>query len=330
MKLLCRGCNSPIDSENDSEAHIIPNALGGRLAPKGIICRSCNSELDKYADNALIKAFGDWPTLMDIPRQRGKNPPKIIETRDGHRVRLNPDGSLLRTDIQYDISNTPEGHLVEISAGDMKTFRQLLNRAAKDFPQLDLDMALEHAKKMGVDDDDELKMSLDFSPAAVFGGAVTALWLFFIYKTNHTLMNWERLIECITNMQQNGGTFRYLVCGLPGLIGPQIDFANKIIIRSIPSTGELIAYVEILGVIKIGGVFAQSPPPCIAIEHIYVHDLLQKKDRSSEYSINNDEFITQNWRTIGLGVTDAEVLRDHFRNSLDIFINHYRRNNALT
>lgn len=326
MQLLCRGCNSPLDSMNDSEAHIIPNALGGRLAPKGIICQSCNTELDRYADYSLIKAFGDWPTLLDIPRQRGKNPPKLIETHDGHRVRLNPDGSLSRIDIQYDVSKTSEGHLVEISAGDMKTFRQLLNRAAKDFPQLDQNIALEHAKKIGVDDDDKLKMGFDFSPAAVFGGVVTALWLFFIYKSDHALMNWERLIECITNMQKNGGTFRYLVSGLPGLNGPQIDLGNKIIMRSIPSTGELIAYVEILGILKIGGVFAQSPPPSIAIEYIYVHDLLQKLDRSNEYSINDNEFISQNWHTIGLGTSDAEALRNHFKSALDIFVNHYRKN----
>lgn len=326
----CRGCGNPLDSTNNSEAHIIPNALGGRLAPKGIICQSCNTKLDHYADNALIKAFGDWPTLLDIPRQRGKNPSKIIETRDGHKVRLDTDGSLSRVDIQYDVSIIPEGHLIEISAGDMKTFGQLLNRAAKDFPQFNQKLALEHANKMGVDNEDELKMSLDFSPAAVFGGVVTALWLFLIHKTDYAIMNWERLIECIQSMQKNGGTFRYLVNGLPGLNGPQIGLGNKIIIRSIPSTGELIAYVEILGIVKVGGVFAKSQPPSAAIEHIYVHDLLKKQDRSSEYSIDNNEFTAQNWRTIGLGATDADALRVHFRNSLDIFINHYRRNNVQT
>src|SRR4051812_32296263 len=87
----CRGCGTMLTAANDSEAHIIPNALGGSLKPKGIICQTCNRELGALVDNALVKAFGDWPTLLDIPRDRGKNPPNLIETRNGRRVRLKPD-----------------------------------------------------------------------------------------------------------------------------------------------------------------------------------------------------------------------------------------------
>jgi hypothetical protein len=122
----CRGCRDPLTDANDSEAHIIPNALGGWLAPTGIICRTCNTELDRIADNALVEAFGDWPTLLNLPRQRGKTPPKLMDTLNGHRVRMNADGTSTRTDVQYDVNVIPEGHYVQIAAGDMKTFRQLL------------------------------------------------------------------------------------------------------------------------------------------------------------------------------------------------------------
>jgi hypothetical protein len=88
--VLCRGCGVALTSANDSEAHIIPSALGGRLKPKGIICQTCNGLLGRIADNALIKSFGDWPTLMDIPRDRRSNPLKLVTTRDGKRVRLEP------------------------------------------------------------------------------------------------------------------------------------------------------------------------------------------------------------------------------------------------
>ena len=90
----CRLCGSDLIAPNDSEAHVIPNALGGRLKPKGILCRACNTELDDLADNALVKAFGDWPTLLDIPRDRGQNPPKRLETRGGKTVRVEPDGTV--------------------------------------------------------------------------------------------------------------------------------------------------------------------------------------------------------------------------------------------
>jgi hypothetical protein len=60
-KSKCGGCGVTLTPENDSAAHVIPNALGGRLKPKGILCRVCNDELDELADNALIEAFGGWP-----------------------------------------------------------------------------------------------------------------------------------------------------------------------------------------------------------------------------------------------------------------------------
>jgi hypothetical protein len=325
MTICCRGCEEPITAENDSEAHIIPNALGGRLAPKGIICRTCNTALDGIADNALIEAFGDWPTLLDIPRQRGKNPPKVIETRDGHRVRLKADGSLTRTDIQYDVSAVPDGQLVQIGAGDMRTFRQLLNRAAADFPQFDPLAAQGYARTVGVLENDLLKMSLDFSPQAVFGGAISAIWLYLILKTGRAFMDWNHLLACIKAMQTHGGKFRYFVNDLPGLRGPRVDLGHKLIVRSVPSTGELIAYAEVLGMLKVGGLFARSPNPGYVLEHIYAYDLLGKTERSSEFSIDGAEFDRQNWRSVGLGATDAEALRDHFKGALNIFVDHYKR-----
>lgn len=320
----CRGCGDPLTEANDSAAHIIPNALGGRLDPTRIICRTCNTLLDTLADNALIKAFGDWPTLLDIPRQRGKNPPKLMQTLNGHRVRMNADGTSTRTDVQYDVEEIPDGHLLQIAAGDIGTFRQLLGRATKQFPQVNAAEAERNARTVGIEDDDKINVRLDFSPDAVFGGVITAVWLFLIHRTGHVFMNWTRLQSCIAGMRANGGAFRYFVDGLPGLHGPEIGLGHKIIARSVPGTGELIVYVEILGILKVGGVFAKSPAPALALEHIYAFDLLGKADRSSEFSIDAAEFERQDWSRVGLGPTDAEALREHFRGALDLFIDHYR------
>lgn len=321
----CRGCGCVLTAANDSEAHIIPKALGGRLKPKGIICRLCNTELDRVADNALIEAFGDWPTLLDIPREGGGNPTKIIDTKNGRRVRLQPNGTLTAIDVKYNVTPIEDGHAVEIAAGDMKTIRQLLKRAEKQFSQFDAKLAEQHARTMGVEDGDELKMHLDFSPKAVFGGIITALWLFIIHKTGHAVMNWQALLDCVRKMQANGGTFRYFIDGLPGLKGPDVPLGHKILVRSVPKTGELIAYVEILGMLKVGGLFAASNGASDLIEHIYVYDVLNRTDLSSEFSIDAVDFETQDWRTAGLGVMDAVKLRDHFRDALEtLFVQHYR------
>ncbi|WP_429032535.1 HNH endonuclease [Bradyrhizobium sp. I1.14.4] len=327
----CKGCGAVLVKDNDSEAHIIPNALGGRLKPKGIICRDCNTKLDKLTDNALIKAFGDWPTLLDIPRDRGSNPPKLIETRNGRRVRLEADGSMTSAEVKYDIAPVAGGHKVQIAAGNMKTFRQLLNRAEKQFPTFDPKVAEQHARAVGIEDGDELRMSLDFSPEAVFGGIVTAFWLYLAHTTGRGFMEWDRLLEVVQAMQTHGGTFRYPIQGFPGLRGPDIQLGHKIVVRSVPATGKLIAFIEILGMLKVGGVFADAGGPSVLIEHIYAYDVLGQLDRSSEFSIDPAEFEGQDWKSIGLGVADAEQLRDHFRDELEkVFAERYRQRFAAS
>jgi hypothetical protein len=115
----CHGCGEELSINTDSEAHFIPNALGGRLKAKGLICRKCNTELDRLADNALTKAFGAWPTLLDVPRERGANPPKTIRMRSGRDVRLDFDGSLTAKGVRYDVEEIDDGHQIQVAAGDM-------------------------------------------------------------------------------------------------------------------------------------------------------------------------------------------------------------------
>lgn len=67
------------------------------------------------------------------------------------------------------------------------------------------------------------------------------------------------MLTVVAGMQTHGDTFRYLTNGLPGLVGLDIPLGNKIVARSVPSTGGLTAYAEVLGVLKIGGLFAVGP-----------------------------------------------------------------------
>ena len=321
----CRGCGAVLTAENDSAAHVFPNALGGRLKPKGIICQTCNTALDRAADNALVKAFGDWPTMLNLPRDEGAHPPKLVDTRDGRRVRIEADGKISSADVTYEVAEIQNGHQMKIAAGNMKTFRQLLKRAELQFPRLDVKAAEKAAQVVGIDDGDLLKLGLDFSPQAVFGGVITAIWLYLVHTTGRAFMDWARLLKCIGEMQTHGGTFRYLVDGLPGLIGPDIPLDHKIVVRSVPATGKMIAYVEVMGVLRVGGVFADAGGPSDLIEHVYAYDLVQQRERSGEFSIDPSLFDKQDWKAAGLGPTDAEALRAHFATALQVFVDHYRR-----
>jgi hypothetical protein len=109
---------------------------------------------------------------------------------------------------------------------------------------------------------------------------------------------------------RTGGTFRYLPDGLPGLTGPEVPFSHRIVLRTVPATGELIGYIEILGTLRIGGVLAVGDPGQ-ELEHIYVADPYGRADRSTDFSINGEEFDAVNWRTVGVGPSDIAGVQSY-------------------
>ncbi|MER9902418.1 hypothetical protein [Mesorhizobium sp. M0130] len=157
---------------------------------------------------------------------------------------------------------------------------------------------------------ERLRVRLDYSPIAIFGGIMVALWLFIAHRERHAIDNLQSILSRLRNVHEHGGMFRYLPDGLPGLQGPQVDYSNKIIVRSIPHTGEMIGYVELLGTFRIGGIYAATKEvPSALIEHVYVHDPFEVKDRSAEFSIDRTMFERVDWRTVGLGPVKKDAVK---------------------
>jgi hypothetical protein len=122
-------------------------------------------------------------------------------------------------------------------------------------------------------------------------------------KTRQSLCSWRHALKVLKGVRTNC-SFRYLPDGLPGLRGPAIPIANKIVLRTVPRTGQLIGYFEVLGALRIGGLIAEGDRLNQVLEHIYVADVFRKADRSAEFSIDAETFDQTNWLTIGLGLAD--------------------------
>jgi hypothetical protein len=324
---LCRGCGCALTSNNDSEAHIIPNALGGRLKPKGILCAACNTELDKLADNPLVEAFGAWPTLLDLPRDRGRNPPKTVVSETGLRVRVGIEGPYTVQDVQYEKQPLAGGATkVSISAPTEQIARQLAGRVAKEFPGVDVEDVMRLKRTESLPKDERINAAVNFGTAAVLGGVSAALWLFALWKEGRAPLSWEELKQDIAERQGGNGRLRHLVNGLPGLEGPVVPFGHKIVMRSVPRTRELIAYVEILGLLRIGGVYGVAKAgPVSRVEHIYVYDLDHQRDRSTEFCINPTVFDGQDSSTVGFASGERDRLVSYCQRAItDVLEPRYR------
>jgi hypothetical protein len=80
--------------------------------------------------------------------------------------------------------------------------------------------------------------------------------------------------------------------------------------ETVPATGELIGYFEVLGALRTGGLIADGLPNN-RVENVYVADVFEKTDRSAEYSIDSAKFDATDWKTVGLNIGDRDALTAH-------------------
>lgn len=80
--LQCLVCEQPLSAENESDEHVIPNALGGRLRTRLATCQICNSKMGNSIDACLTSSLAPLAAVFDVPRDRGEHPALKVEDTD--------------------------------------------------------------------------------------------------------------------------------------------------------------------------------------------------------------------------------------------------------
>jgi hypothetical protein len=253
--------------------------------------------LDETADNKLVEAFGPWPTLIDLPRQRGKHPPVTVGDDDGNKYRVEADGRRTIARPSYKVTEIEEGRLVEIAAPIQKQADQLIGRLVKEFPQVNAEDARANARTVSQVLNKPWHISTNFAPNQVFPGIFAALWLFHIHTTSSPFCSWD-VLKAELKDGVLASRMRYFPDGLPGLTGPDLRISHKLVLRSDPSKRILVGYAEILGVLRVGGVLADRYDG--QAEKIYVSEVMAKVDRSDEFVISEECFRQVDWAVQGL------------------------------
>ena len=70
----CFICGAELTSENNSQDHILLNALCGTLTSKNLLCKHCNSILGNDMDDILAKQLQPSALLLDVSRDCGSTP----------------------------------------------------------------------------------------------------------------------------------------------------------------------------------------------------------------------------------------------------------------
>lgn len=136
-KRYCYLCDDPITAENESEEHIIINAIGGHLKSKDLLCIECNNKFGETDDVALANQI-PFPTLFDIKRDR-KKPPSIIAFRkdDGTEYRINRRLEAKSRVLPPKYGTKEDGKKYAEFRGGKKQAEGLIRRIVKENPNLD-------------------------------------------------------------------------------------------------------------------------------------------------------------------------------------------------
>lgn len=121
-----------LTEENDSIAHIIPSALGGRLKTKGILCREANNIMDRKADSRLIESFQFYMILLGGSRDRHRAFSSIRATNSKEQSFLLGTDMIKPLSHVYEVMTDGSEHRIEIKAISMKQAKDLIRKAKKE------------------------------------------------------------------------------------------------------------------------------------------------------------------------------------------------------
>ncbi|MGD6876146.1 HNH endonuclease [Bacillus infantis] len=138
----CYVCDEEITSNNETEEHILLNAIGGKLKSKKLICIGCNSKLGSNIDDKLAEQLNPIGNLLDIKRDRGK-PQNVIGTYNNKDIIIEPGGAL-RLKRAYTEKGDDSYH---IEASSVRQARQALEGLKRKHPHIDVDEQIKNAKR---------------------------------------------------------------------------------------------------------------------------------------------------------------------------------------
>ncbi len=161
----CTLCSCLLTPNNNTEEHIIPNAIGGRKRVQGFVCRSCNSDSGAQWDDELAKQLNPFSIHLGIKRQRGHVPPQAFPTASGQSIRVNADGTMTPAKPEITVTTEEGKTQIHVVARSGRELRQTLEGLQRKYPQLqdaDIDRLILETQGESHYSSDLIKISPEF------------------------------------------------------------------------------------------------------------------------------------------------------------------------
>lgn len=246
---LCALCGCNIIHSNDTEEHMIPQSIGGRLKVRGFICRKCNSQSGDRWDVELAKQLNALNLLCGVKRERKPAPSQVFNTVSGESLLWKSDGSYT---IPKTIVNKEENGSVvnyNVTVSDTKEARKVLKGIVNKHPELNVDDLLSQAVIKQDYLDSPLQVNLQIGGQQAGRSMVkTALSMVYASGVDTSICNVANKYICCENSDACFGYYSQgeLVKGKDESIP-----LHCVAVKGDPSTGLVLGYVELFGTYQV-------------------------------------------------------------------------------
>ncbi|MCM2535160.1 HNH endonuclease [Neobacillus pocheonensis] len=140
--MKCYVCENYLTKENETEEHILLNAIGGKLKSRALLCKDCNSKFGSKIDDKLAQQLNPIVNLLNVKRDRGK--PQNIKGKYGNRdIIIEPNGNMKLARTYIDKGEK----LAHIEASSLREATKALEGLKRAYPHLNIEEAIKNAKR---------------------------------------------------------------------------------------------------------------------------------------------------------------------------------------
>lgn len=239
----CYVCDEVLIKENETEEHILLNAIGGKLKSKKLICKSCNSAFGSEIDDSLAKQLNPIANLLDVKRDRGK-PQNVIATYNNKDILIEPGGKL-KLARAYTEKNE---NMFHIEASSERQARQVLEGLKRKFPDINIDEQIKSANK-SKSDLPSVKIKMNFGGEIVCRAICKMAVNFFVYKKGNP-QDIKHLLSYIKGSEEEGEVYFYYPKSEVFYKGEK-DVLHTLILVGEPQQKHLYVYVELFNEFKM-------------------------------------------------------------------------------
>jgi len=241
----CVICLCDIDPSNDSDEHIIPASVGGKLKRRGVLCRSCNNAAGEEWDAELARQLNFFSVAFDVSRDRGPAPAEKVKTESGGELLLHPGRSMTAVRPSFKSSPVSGGISYEIRARSMDEARVMVKQLARKYPKLDVERVMDAAQVSNDLLDEYLNISAEFG-GSLAGRSIVKSALCWAALQGVPATACTEAREYLTNTTAKA-CFGYLNEPDPLVNRPLGVPLHCVAVSNVGTAGQLLGYVEFFG-----------------------------------------------------------------------------------